>query len=291
MCPCPNLRQLATACVAAGLWLTAAPLGAQAVADSTRRPTLGVVAFTNAAMRDRADWESQRQGIAELVTTMLRYHPGVVVLEREQLQPLLKEQDLGASGRVEPETAARIGQLLGARYMLLGTISVDPRNRLRLAARAVDVETSRVLQGEMVDGDADDVMVLVDRLTERLLKSLSLPPLPPRGDPDAGAGPAAATPAAVTRVATETRDSVVTPETPATPATAKAPVRVTRTAKAINPPRAGADGYRALRLMSLAMAAAEEGRTADARSLYRQALQAQPDLVAARDRLAMLERQ
>jgi TolB-like protein len=262
MCPCPNLRQLATACVAAGLWLTAAPLGAQAVADSTRRPTLGVVAFTNAAMRDRADWESQRQGIAELVTTMLRYHPGVVVLEREQLQPLLKEQDLGASGRVEPETAARIGQLLGAKYMLLGTISVDPRNRLRLAARAVDVETSRVLQGEMVDGDADDVMVLVDRLTERLPRSLSLPPLPPRGDPDAGAGPDAAT-----------------------------SVRVTRTAKAINPPRAGADGYRALRLMSLAMAAAGEGRTADARSLYRQALQAQPDLVAVRDRLAMLERQ
>lgn len=289
---------------------------AQVAPDAPSRPTIGVVAFTNGAMRDNGDWEYMRQGLAEQMTTMLRYHPAVDVLEREQLQPILEEQGLVASGKVDPEKAARIGKLLGAQYMLLGTISIDPRNRLRLAARAVEVETSRILAGEIVQGDADDVMVLLDELSERLLKGLRLPPFPPRGNPDRdGSAPAASasdgvrasTPvprsdSVVPRVATaevgrptgarEGRDSGRV-EMPVATATAprKGPlIKTTKTAAALNAPKGGEVGLRALRLMSLGVVT-EAARPKEAAGYYRSALNVQPDLVAARDKLARLERQ
>lgn len=293
--------------VGASLFLAATGAAAQTSPSAApAKPTLGVVAFTNAAMVNHEAWESQRQGIAELVTTMLRYHPSVDVLEREQLLPLLKEQDLGASGRVDAASAARIGKLLGARYMLLGTISVDVRNRMRLAARAVDVETSKILSGEIVDGDADDVMVLVDKLTERLLASLSLPPLPPRGDPGSSPEDTSAPSLAVSKTpirepavtvtgSTAVASTAVASTTVASRTVAgNAPgsrVRITRTARALNPPKAGKAGYQALRLVSQALQAEEERKVEEAVGLYRQALMVQPDLVSARDRLARLRTQ
>ncbi len=306
------------------LLVTAASLPGQSAPTATAKPTLGVVSFTNAAMIDREAWESQRQGVAENVTTMLRYHPGVTVLEREQIQPLLDEQNLGASGRVEPETVARIGKLLGAQYMLLGTITVDRNNRLRLAARAVEVETSRLVSGEFVDGSADDIMVLTDRLTERLLANLSLPPLPPRGNPDGPASGAAQDPPASVRAsesATRVQKSAIADSAASTVAavsksqsapasvnvardqaeveaerpvvasntSSSAPMR--RTAAALNSPRAGRDGLLALRLLSQGIKAEEEKKLEEAKSLYRRALDAVPEYVAARDRLARLSSQ
>lgn len=316
------------------LWATAAivafPLGATAQSSARPKPTLGVMAFTNAAMVDRDAWESQRQGVAETITTMLRYHTAVDVLEREQLRVVLDELALGASGQVDPQTAARVGKLLGAQYMLLGTITVDTRNRLRLSARAVEVETSRILSGEMVTGSADDVLLLTDRLTEQLLANLRLPPLPPRGNPDGEQSPdrapaatpaRAPTPAPSPASATPTRtavavgsgnststgaadtaarqertlieakstvaDAAKATEKPAgLPRTTGPSIR--RTAAALNVPRGGKEGALALRLLSQGIKAEEDRRFQEAQELYKRALAAVPEYVAARDRLARL---
>lgn len=43
--------------------------------------------------------------------------------DRSHLDVVLREQDLGRSGRVTPETAAEIGRLTGVQYLLTGTVS------------------------------------------------------------------------------------------------------------------------------------------------------------------------
>ena len=43
--------------------------------------------------------------------------------DRSQLAVVLREQDLGKSGRVTPETAAAVGRLTGVQYLLSGTVS------------------------------------------------------------------------------------------------------------------------------------------------------------------------
>src|SRR5207244_3506875 len=44
------------------------------------------------------------------------------VVERDKLSLVLKEQNLGASGAVDPATAAKVGKILGVKYIILGGI-------------------------------------------------------------------------------------------------------------------------------------------------------------------------
>lgn len=45
------------------------------------------------------------------------------VLERNQIDAALYEQDLAAAGRIAQDTAAPIGELTGAQYLVLGTVT------------------------------------------------------------------------------------------------------------------------------------------------------------------------
>ena len=44
------------------------------------------------------------------------------VLERQQLQKILKEQDLGMSGRISDDTVASVGHLIGSAAIIIGMV-------------------------------------------------------------------------------------------------------------------------------------------------------------------------
>src|SRR3989344_2402353 len=53
-------------------------------------------------------------GMADQIVTALVQTNRFIVLERQAVQDILEEQELGASGRVKRETAASIGEIEGA---------------------------------------------------------------------------------------------------------------------------------------------------------------------------------
>jgi curli biogenesis system outer membrane secretion channel CsgG len=53
------------------------------------------------------------------------------VVEREQLQLILKEQGLATAGAVDPQTAAKVGQILGVKYIITGGIDKFAINTTR----------------------------------------------------------------------------------------------------------------------------------------------------------------
>ncbi|UCF32040.1 MAG: hypothetical protein JSV26_06490 [bacterium] len=61
--------------------------------------------------------------LTEMVITELMKTNQFIVVERGALDEILAEQDLGASGRVRQETAARVGDLLGAQVLVKGTVT------------------------------------------------------------------------------------------------------------------------------------------------------------------------
>ncbi len=63
------------------------------------------------------------KGLAAILVTELVENGTYVVLEREQLDRVLAEQDLQQSGRVDPATAVRVGKLLGAEAIVVGTVT------------------------------------------------------------------------------------------------------------------------------------------------------------------------
>jgi len=75
---------------------------------------------------------------------------GMKVVERSQLERVLKEQKLGYSGLVDLSSAKKIGKLLGAEGLLLGTIS-DLGDKITINARMVDIETGKAISASEVE--------------------------------------------------------------------------------------------------------------------------------------------
>ncbi|ROR32197.1 CsgG/HfaB family protein [Inmirania thermothiophila] len=63
------------------------------------------------------------QGIEAMLTDALLKTGRFRLVERQQLDAALREQDLGASGRVAKPSAAKIGKVLGAEYLIQAVIT------------------------------------------------------------------------------------------------------------------------------------------------------------------------
>jgi curli biogenesis system outer membrane secretion channel CsgG len=62
-------------------------------------------------------------GLAEMLTTELSKTGQFIVVERQALGDIVKEQELGMSGLVRQETAAQTGQVLGAQIIVRGAVT------------------------------------------------------------------------------------------------------------------------------------------------------------------------
>ena len=68
------------------------------------------------------------KGIADILVTKLVQGGQYSVIERKQLDKIIAEQNLGASGRVDEATAARLGKILGVDALILGSIHTFGRD-------------------------------------------------------------------------------------------------------------------------------------------------------------------
>ena len=63
------------------------------------------------------------RALTNMLATELAARPRFTVVERRKLAAILEEQDLAQSGLLKPGDGARIGELTGAQYLVMGTIS------------------------------------------------------------------------------------------------------------------------------------------------------------------------
>jgi len=90
--------------------------------------------------------------VASLINAQLSADPNVITVERAELEKALGEQELGLSGTIQPETAAKVGHLTGAKVLVTGRVFTVGRETM-IVAKVIGTETSRVY-GEVVRGDA-----------------------------------------------------------------------------------------------------------------------------------------
>jgi TolB-like protein len=144
-------------------WAAAAPPPAP-------KPALAILFFDYTG-KDAA-LEPLREGLAQMLISDFSALPEVRVVERARLKALLEEQKLGRSGQVDPASAARVGKLLGARFLVLGSY-FDLKSVLRIDARVVEVETGRIVGSVGSNGPGDDFWTLEQDLARKLAKVLS----------------------------------------------------------------------------------------------------------------------
>lgn len=182
-------RFVTLAAVALGVALPLTSASAQADA----RPTVAVMFFNNNVFtKDARDYDGLSKGIADFLITELAANPNIRLIERDQVQKLLDEQQLAAGGKVDRETAVRVGKLLGAQHMIFGGFMADPQGNFRIDARAVGVEQGMIEYTERVQDRADDVLSLIGALAAKLNAGMRLPAITARDAGAAGAQQAGA---------------------------------------------------------------------------------------------------
>ena len=121
------------------------------------------------------DFESKNENVSGLgpnVSTLLNARlsaePNLIIVERAELDKSLGEQELGLSGTVSPDSAAKVGQLTGAKVLVTGRV-FKTDTELFIVAKIIGTETSRVY-GEVVEGGVD---ASISDLSKSLAKKIA----------------------------------------------------------------------------------------------------------------------
>ncbi|MCP4689779.1 MAG: hypothetical protein GY859_17130, partial [Desulfobacterales bacterium] len=96
------------------------------------------------------------------------------VVERRLLKQVLDEQRLAADGVVNKRSATMIGQLLGARIVITGSL-MSYQNIIEVNARIIDVESASIIAAENVKGSsASRLEELVIQMSKKIIRSFPL---------------------------------------------------------------------------------------------------------------------
>lgn len=105
---------------------------------------------------------------------------GFDVVERNHIDQLLKEQELSTGGRLSAETAARLGRLIGAEGIFVGTVTGESSLTwldTHLSVNLVNTETGKIVWGADVHdprtfGVSMDVKTSIVYTTRHAIKLL-----------------------------------------------------------------------------------------------------------------------
>lgn len=117
------------------------------------------------------DFEYLNRAIPEAITTVFAQISDLVLIERLQIDKVGAELSLAESKYTDPDTVVRIGKLLGANYVIIGSYQKAGR-KLRMTARRVKVETGEIFEAATATGREDEVFDLEDTLAKNLLDDI-----------------------------------------------------------------------------------------------------------------------
>jgi len=133
-------------------------------------------------------WHSVGAGMADMLTTTLVKSGKFSVIEREKIEKVMKEQAFGASGAVNAQTAAKIGQILGVQYIVTGSVTefgikesklgvgnlgsilpfgggVETKTntaKVAIDIRMIDTSSAEILKAEKGEGEESSTGVSID---------------------------------------------------------------------------------------------------------------------------------
>lgn len=130
---------------------------------------IAVIYFENTS--GDATLDKLKKGIADMMITDLSNINMISIVERDRLEEILKEQKLNNSKDFDPNTASKLGKLLGAEIILTGGY-FEMMGSLRVDARFIDVQTGKILKSDGVDGTTSSFFKLQKQLTWKIIKNL-----------------------------------------------------------------------------------------------------------------------
>lgn len=153
-------------------------------------PTVAVMDFSSFMMGESGGAVNLGKAVSAMLVTEFSGREGMRVVERAQLNELLREQDLNLSGRIQESDAIEVGKMLGVQYVLHGQVTSIVDN-LRMDIRAVDVETSEIVMVLKQGGQTSELFAVVVGMADQFGEELNL--VPPSERPEMESIPPLAT--------------------------------------------------------------------------------------------------
>lgn len=118
---------------------------------------------------------------AEMLTTALVKTGNYTVIERNELSQLLQEQGLGAAGITTQESAAQVGQVLGAELVIIGAVSefgnsrqTTGGNTRRLGVGIDNSKATVAVDVRIIDPTTSEILAAEDIRKSKSKKGLNL---------------------------------------------------------------------------------------------------------------------
>jgi TolB-like protein len=113
------------------------------------------------------------QGFAENLPYYLVNSQAVKVIERTQMDKAIQEMRLGMTGIVDNSTAQAIGKVLGAKYVVIGSVEIFG-DHVEINCRVLQVQSSVNILVEKVSGTVDDLFTLRNDLGQRISEQVAM---------------------------------------------------------------------------------------------------------------------
>ena len=135
--------------------------------NSTNSVTIAIIDFESKAP---GNTELGRQ-IGDILTARLSIYNQFRLVDRRNMEDLLKEHQLSLSGLTDAEQVVKVGKIVGAKIMVFGSIFAVEKE-LYIAAKIVGVETSQV-KGVLATGKLESsVSEIISQLSDKLVEGL-----------------------------------------------------------------------------------------------------------------------
>jgi len=135
---------------------------------------IAIVDFKNTGADSSLDYLTGT--IPESISTSMAKSGRLEIVERSRLEAALNEMQMSEVGIVDESQAAELGRAVGANAILVGSY-VSIGTIIRINSRLIDVQTSRVLKAEMVQGTVGtEIFDMMDEMAASIEYQLLGPP-------------------------------------------------------------------------------------------------------------------
>ena len=138
---------------------------------------IAVMPFVNQTGNKNISWLGP--GVADSLSSKLSAVEDLVVVERAQISSIVREKELGMTGLIDEAHAPKLGKMLGARILVLGSfagIKASGKIMLRFNCKIVDTETGRIIGGGGVraKGSLDSIFNMEEKIAEDITKRIGI---------------------------------------------------------------------------------------------------------------------
>jgi TolB-like protein len=168
--------------------LAAAALALPVVAGAQdNRPVVVVFTFQNSALGPaHAEFDNISTAVQDLLITDMASNAKIRLVDRSHIAEIQSEQNMVKGGMIDPQTAIRLGKIMGAQYAVTGGWIADKEGKAILTGRTIDIETSQIANPQKIEGKTENVLSMISDLSAKLNGGLNLAPKAGRRVGDAG---------------------------------------------------------------------------------------------------------